>query len=190
MTGNMVFDILLISLFAIIALFLIFFILGKFFGPIKKFNHIIKNIFAGFGRNIRERKEQKRKISEQKRKEEIQQLEEKQQKNMVFISTVKNKLNDLQKAVKELEDKENEILALYEDTKEKILLIDDLHQKPSKFIFNLMNDGKIKKLTGQCDKQKKAIEQLENTINIKKEEILSLIDVLSESIEMEEDETD
>jgi len=184
MTGN----VLLITLISIIAVLIIFFILGLFFAPIRRLNNGIKNIFAGICRYLGNRNKEKRLLAQAKRKEEIQRLKEKQQKTMVFISSVKDKLNVLQTAIKELEDKENEILEMYEDAKDKILLIDDLDQKPLKFFAKLMNDIKINKLTAQCNKQKKSLELTENIIKTKMEEISDLIEALLDSIEMREDE--
>ena len=141
----------------------------------------IYNIFTGLGKNFRNRREQKRKIAEQERKEEIERLDEKQQANKVLISAVKSRLTDLQKAFKELEDEENKVSAMYDDIKEKIYQIDILNEKPPKFIFKLMNDAKIKKLAIQCDKQKKLVKKSEDAFNTKKDELSGYISVLSDS---------
>jgi len=63
---------------------------------------------------------------------------------------------------------------------DKVIQIDALHEKPSKFIFKFLDDLKIKNLTTQCDKQKKSIEKLEKSYDSKKEEIIYLINVLSD----------
>ena len=177
MTGNLVIDILIIVLSSIAVLVLVFFILGKFFEPVRKMN----NSITGFGKNLRHKREQKRILAEQERREEIERLEEKQQVNKAFISAVKNGLNDLHKAYKELENEENKVSAMYDDIKDKIMEIDILNEKPSKFILKLMNEAKIKKMTMLCDKQKKSLKKAEETYEIKREEMKGLISVFSDS---------
>jgi len=180
MTGNIIIDILLIILISIVGIFLIFFILGKFLEPVRKINNGIKNSFSNIGSNFRNKREEKRKIAEQERREEIQRLEEKQQENKIFVSTVKDKLYDLLKIFKELEDIEKESSAMINELINKIKQIDELNEKPAKFIFKLINDSKIVKLTGQCSKQRKKIEELEKTIKAKKEEIDESLDIVSD----------
>jgi len=147
----------------------------------RKIIDFIKNFFKSLIEKIKYNSEQKKRERELKRKEEIKRLEERQQANNLLISTVKNKLNDLQKAFKELEDSENEVSALYDEIIEKMLQVDALHEKPSKFIFKLLDDIKIKNLTNQCGKQKQSIEKLEKTFIAKKEEMASHVTILADT---------
>jgi len=147
----------------------------------RKIIDFIKKIFTDLIAKIKYKSEQKKREKEQKRKEEIKRLEEKQQANKFLISTVKNKLNDLQKTFKELQDSENAVSAIYDEIIDKMLQIDVLHEKPSKFILKLLDDVKIKNLTNLCEKQKKSIEEYEKTFDSKKEEMTYLINVLSDS---------
>ena len=147
----------------------------------RKIIDFIKNFFTGLIGRIKYNSEQKKREKEQKRKEEVRRLEEKQQANALLISTVKNKLSALQKTFKELEESENEVSAIYDEIIDKILQIDVLHEKPSKFILKFLDDIKIKNLTAQCDKQKKSIEKVENAFIAKKEEMMSLINILSDA---------
>jgi len=183
MTGNTTIDILLIILISIIAVFLIFFILGKFLGPVKRLNNRIKNIFPDIGKKIRNKREQKRKIAEQERIEEIQRLEVKQVENNAFISALKGRINDLQKIYKELEDKEKESSAMIDELIDKIKQIDALNEKPAKFIFKLINDSKIRKLTGQCGKHRQKITEVNKVIAAKKNEIKDSAGALLDSLE-------
>jgi len=135
-----------------------------------------------FGNFFRKR-ELKKLEMEQKRREEFEILKEKLKENENFTNRTKEKLSDLFRVFKEYEETGKRVSVIYEELEEKTAQIDILNSKSYKFIFKLINDWKIKKLTMQREKNKQKIEASEKTINEKKEEIRKSIYGLLDSFE-------
>jgi len=126
------------------------------------------------------KREQRKREIEQKRREEFELLRQKQIENEAFILNIKNGLNDIQKTFKELEETEKRSSEIYRELEDKSTQIDVLSEKSLKFIFKIINDLNIRKLTNLCKKQKQQLENYTGLINDKKEEIrFSLSELLN-----------
>ncbi|MCL2720674.1 MAG: hypothetical protein FWD47_04980 [Treponema sp.] len=134
--------------------------------------NIIKQFFN-------KRAQRKREI-EQKRREEFELLRQKQKENEAFVLNVKNGLNEIQKTYKELEDTEKRCFEIFRELEDKSMQIETLSEKSYKFIFKLINDWNIRKLTNQCKKQKQQLEKYSGLLSDKKEELrFSLSELLN-----------
>ena len=125
---------------------------------------------------------QRKKEIEQKRREEFESLRQKQIENEAFILSVKSGLNDIQKIFRELEETEKRSSEVYLELEDKSTQIELLSEKSFKFIFKIINDWNIRKLTNQCKKQKQQLENFNSLINDKKEEIRSSLNELLNSV--------
>jgi len=133
---------------------------------------------TGFFKNIKARNEQKKLDAELKRKEEFDALLKKQKANETLIFDIKNGLHDLQKSFKDLEEVIKKSSLMCNELVARTEQIIILKEKPYKFIFKLINNWKIKKLTLQCDAQKKKIEESEKVIIKNKEETMNVLNKL------------
>jgi uncharacterized phage infection (PIP) family protein YhgE len=140
------------------------------------------NTFNNIGRNFKNKKEQRKRQKEQERREEIERLREKQEENEIFIEDFRRGLEDIKKTFNDTEEKEKQYRKSIEELEENLKQIDILSSKKSMFIFKILNDLKIKKLSDQCSKQKQAIEEIEKIITNRKEEIKKAIYELLDSL--------
>ncbi|MCL2801262.1 MAG: hypothetical protein FWD28_05850 [Treponema sp.] len=125
--------------------------------------------------NFFKKRQQKKLEMEQKRREEYEKLREKLKTNETFTKEIKSKINDLYAVFKEFEEAGKKTSEVYEELEEQTGQIDILNTRSYKFIFKLINDWNIRKLTRQREKNKQKIENSEKTINEKKEEIRKTI---------------
>ncbi|MCL2231235.1 MAG: hypothetical protein FWC01_09090 [Treponema sp.] len=130
---------------------------------------------AGFFKNIKANKDQKKLEAELKRKEEFDTLLNKQKANETLVYDLKTGLHDLQKSFKDLEDVIKKSSLMCNELVARTEQITILKAKPNKFIFKILNNWKIKKLTIQCDAQKKKVEESEKIIGKSKEEAMDAL---------------
>jgi len=129
------------------------------------------------------KRELKKTEIEQKRREEFEKLREKQNENEIFTAKIRDSLNELQRTFKEYEEIEKKNNLAFKELELKTEQIDILKSRSPKFIFKIIDEWKIIKITRQREKQKQNIEESENAIGEKKEEIRKSIYNLLDSFE-------
>jgi len=133
------------------------------------------NFISKFFKNIKSKSEQKKHEKEQKKTEEFEKLRDRQRNDNALVISAKTRISEFNLLFRELEEMIKKNTAMYTEFEDKTNQVNELKEKKYKFVFGFMKSWKLGKLTSQCEKQKKEIDESEEIVNEKKSEIKNSI---------------